>query len=222
MRRSLRAWALAALVSLLVTRAPSALAQTTAPIAPSSLLLKQVTFTLDPDVVKARFSFSEVIDRAMEDKLSNGPVVTILLRVLVFRDGDTTPVALAEQECQVTYDLWDNLYKITLNTKGRPAETHAVVNPAGVKRYCTQAADLPIANRARLQAGVPYFAAVLVDVNPVNAAMKAQFHQWMQRPGGDNEAGLGNAMFTGLTGLLLRDVGGSDRTQQFRTQTFVP
>ena len=63
---------------------------------------------------------------------------------------------------------------------------------------------------------------MLVDVNPVNANKRAQMRQWMQRPAGAAEVGPGDALFSAFVGLLLRDVAGSDRTLEFRTQPFVP
>ena len=133
-----------------VTDARTARAQAAPPTAPSQLPVKTALYNWDQDNLKLGVHFEEVIDRAMEDKLSNGPSVTILVRVLVFRDGEPTPVRLVLQTCVVSYDLWENVYSVDLRTTSG-TEHRAVANAAGVKRMCAQTQDLPIAARSSLR-----------------------------------------------------------------------
>jgi hypothetical protein len=219
----MKRWGLVALLfAVLAALAPSARAQTAPPpTAPAQLPARTANFAWDQNLLRATFSFTDIIDGPIGQKLSNGPTSTIVVRALVLRDGETTPVTLALQTCSVTYDLWEDVYKIKLTTSAATRDL-AVANLAGVTRICGKAQDLPIATRSAFKVGVAHFLAVLVDVNPVNAEMRAQMRQWMQRPAGAVEVGPGDALFSAFVGLLLRDVAGSDRTLEFRTQSFVP
>ena len=209
------------LFALLVTRAPAARAQTVPATPPAQLPVKTAAFRWDEDVWKAAFSFPEGIDGPMERKLSNGPVVTIAVRVLLFREGESVPLRAVAQQCEVTYDLWEDVYRVKLSKAGRTEDLSAV-NVVGVKRLCTQSQNLPITTRSVLAPGTPYFLEVLVDVNPVNEAMRAQMRQFMQRPAGAGEVGPGDALFSAIVGLTVRDAAGSDRSLAFRTQSFTP
>jgi hypothetical protein len=218
----LHAARLLTVLSIALARPPLALAQTTTPTAPADLPLRDANFAWDQGLLRASFSFKDVLaDPAVRQKLSNGPTSTIVMRGYVIREGETNPVWLTLQTCKVTYDLWEDVYNIQLvNASGRTERP--VANLAGVERYCTTAQDLPITSRSSLRAGAPHFLAVIVDVNPVSEDVRQQMRQWMQRPVGAAEVGPGDALFSGLVLLLFRDVGGSDRTVQFRTRTFVP
>ena len=181
-------------------------------------------FRADQDLLRATFSFSNVLDDdSVRQKLANGPQNTIVMRAYLLREGEPTPLAIVLQQCVVSYDLWNEVYRVRLtNGNGADAEPRSVVNIAGVVRLCANAQDLPIAARASLRRGVSHFLAVIVDVNPVSEEVRQQMRQWVQRPVGPAGVGPGDALFSAFVLLLVRDVGGSDRTVQFRTQNFVP
>jgi hypothetical protein len=209
------------LVALSLGQAPLAYAEAAKLPVPSELPLRDANFTWDQGLLRANYSFSDVLDEQVRQKLSNGPTSVIAMRAYVFREGETTPVTLAVQTCKVTYDLWDNVYTVQVENASGTTQ-RSVLNLAGVERYCARVQDFAIAPRASLRAGVAHYLAVIVDVNPVSEDVRAQMRQWMQRPLGSTDVGGGDAIFSGLVLLFFRDVGGSDRTVQFRTRTFVP
>jgi hypothetical protein len=212
-----------ALVGLLVSlaRPPLAIAQTARPTAPGELPVRQANFAWDHDLLRATFSFSDILDPAVREKLSSGPASTIAMRAYVFKEGDANPVMLAVQTCQVSYELWDEVYQVRLTTRAGTTQ-QPVANIGGVERMCARAQDLVVSSRASLTPGASYFLAVIVDVNPVSEEVRSQMRQWMQRPVGAAEVGPGDALFSAFVLLLFRDAGGSDRTLQFRTRSFVP
>jgi hypothetical protein len=216
-----RAARLFAFLALSVARPPLALAQTAQPIAPSSLPMRGANFRWDKDLVRATYSFSDVLTDAVKQKLSNGPASTIAMRAILFREGDTRAVTVAVQTCVVSYDLWNEVYQVNL-TNSTGTTQRPVANLGGVERTCAHAQDLAITTRSSLTPGASYFLEVIADVNPVSEAVRAQMRQWMQRPVGAAEAGPGDALFSAFVLLLFRDVGGSDSTVAFRTASFVP
>jgi hypothetical protein len=209
------------LVALSVGSPSLALADTPRPTAPGDLPVREANFAWDENLLRASFAFSDMVDDPLAQKLSSGPSSTIALRAYVIRQGETTPVALAVQTCVVSYDLWDDVFHVRLTTASGTTQP-PVANLRGVERVCFRAQDLPVTPRNALKAGVPHFLAVIVDVNPVSEEVRAQMHQWMQRPIGAADVGPGDALFSAFALLLFRDVGGSDRTLSFRTRPFVP
>jgi hypothetical protein len=211
-----------ALLALSLSRPPLASAQTTGPIDPATLTPRHANFAWDGDVLRATYSFSDVLTAAVKQKLSNGPSSTIAMRAYVFRVGDRRPVGGAAQTCVVSYDLWNEVYQVSF-TNSAGTTQRPVANLGGVERTCAHAQDLAVTTRTSLTPGASYYLAVAADVNPVSEEVRAQLRQWMQRPVGAVEAGPGDALFSAFVLLLFRDVGGSDSTVAFRTiETFVP
>jgi hypothetical protein len=170
-------------------------------------------------LLKAGFSYRDVVDKTINDKLSSGIPQTIIMRAYVLREGDTNPIALAARTCNIRYDLWDEVYRVKVdaaqNDKG-------VVNVDGVLRQCAQVQDLVVADKTLLTGNKPFFLGVIVEVNPVSPQMLAQMKQWISRPAGSTGIGPGDALFGSFVGLFVRQIGTADKTLRFRTQSVVP
>ena len=208
-------------LALSLGRAPLAHAQA-APVNPAQFQVYPNHFAWDGDLLRANFSFKDVLDPAVRQKLSNGPESVIAMRAFVFREGETAPVRLVVQECRVAYDLWNEVYNVQVSDAAGATKAYRVVNMNGVERLCTVMQNLPVAPRSALKAGVPHFLAVVVDVNPVSPAVRAQIQQWMQQQAQGADVGMGASLFSGVAALFFRNVGASDRTVEFRTAPVVP
>ena len=201
------------------------------PTAPATLPQRQANFAWDrqvPPVVpteitllRASFSFRDVLDPALTNKLASGLPTVIAMRAYVLEEGKDEPVALAVRSCRVTYDLWDEVYRIKITGPGGERDA-AALNTDGVLRQCTEPRDLPVVDRALLRAGTRYFLGVIVDVNPVSPQMLEQMRRWVSRPTGSTNIGPSDALFGSFVGLFVRQIGASDRTLKFRTQSVTP
>jgi hypothetical protein len=188
---------------------------------PASLQLRHANFAWEKDLLRASFSFRDIADRDIGQKLSSGLPSVLVMRAYVFEEGRTEPVALAARTCSVVYDLWDEVYRVKLSDPGGERNV-AAINVSGVLRLCTEAQDFPIAVRAVLKAGKPHFLGVIAEVNPISDATLQQIRQWVSRPTGSTGLSTGDALFGSFVGLFVRQIGRADRTVVFRTQTFVP
>jgi hypothetical protein len=186
---------------------------------PSTLPQRRAIFAWDKDLLRASFSFRDVADAFIAEKLKNGISSVIVMRAYVFEDGRTEPVALAARTCSVAYDLWDEVYRVKI-TDPAGERNVAVINAEGVTRRCTEAQDFPIVARSLLKKAKPYFLGVIVEVNPISEATLQQIRQWVSRPMGSTGIGTGDALFGSTVGLFVRDIGTADRTLIFRTQAF--
>jgi hypothetical protein len=230
-----RAWLVVALVGFSLAVATSARAEDPAPpTSPAQLPEHKANFAWDKTLLRASFSYEDVLKTAadptgavLKAKLSNGLANVLVMRAYLFEAGTTSPVALAAKTCNITYDVWDEVYRIKLTSSEGTRDPTATFTPPkanieGVLRTCAEAQDLPIADRALFNGGATYFLAVIVDVNPVSAEMLTQLQKWVQRPMGSTAIAPGNALFGAFVGLFVRNIGTSDRTLEFRTQAFAP
>jgi len=215
-------WAFVATLALVLLRGAFARADETGkPTSPAELPARQANFAWDKALLRASFSYRDVLTPILVSKLSNGLPNVLAMRAYVFESGAANPIALAVRTCVVSYDVWDEIYRIKLTGPEGSRDT-AAVNVEGVLRLCGEARDLPIADRALMKGGVAHFLAVIVDMNPVSSEMLTQLQKWVQRPMGSTAIAPGNALFGAFVGLFVRNIGASDRTLQFRTQSFMP
>jgi hypothetical protein len=194
---------------------------------PEELPRRQANFAWDKNdktqqtLLRASFSYRDVIDKTMAEKLASGLPTVIATRAYVLREGEANPVALAVRTCRVVYDLWDEVYRLKISSPGGERDS-AALNLEGVLRQCAEARDLPVADKSLLLAGKPHFLGVIVELNPVSPQMLAQMRQWVSRPAGSTGIGPGDALFGSFVGLFVRQLGNADRTLRFRTQSVVP
>ncbi len=220
-----RLWSLVLLL-IAVTLVPS-IAYAQAPPNPAQLPVRQATFTWEkqekgPELLLASFSYVDVLDAAMRNKLSSGLPTTVVLRAYLWREGASDPIALAARTCKITYDLWDNVFALKISGPGGERST-AALNVDGVLRQCFEARGLQLADRSLVPpGGKPVFVGGIVEVNPVNAQMVEQMRKWVTRPAGSTGIGPGDALFGSFVGLFVKDIGKADRTLLFRTQPMTP
>lgn len=225
---SMRARLSLLLLVVLTTLAPArALAQAASvPTNPAQLSSRQATFSWEtqekgPDLLMASFSYVDVLDSAFRAKLSNGLPHVVVMRAYFWREGESEPVALAARTCRITYDLWEELYRLKITGPGGERDT-AVFNVNGVLRQCFEVSKLRVSDRTLVTAGKPHFLGVIVEVNPVNAQMVEQMRKWVTRPAGSTGIAPGDALFGSFVGLFVRSMGKAERTLLFRTQSFTP
>lgn len=215
-------------VLVLLTFASPAYAQEqpAAPDKAQQLAQRQATYTWEkqangPDLLQGSFSFVDVADAAIRQKLGSGLPTIIVMRAYVLREGESDPVALAARTCKVRYDLWGEVYGLTISEAGKERNA-AAYNVEGVLRNCFEVRKMTLADRSLLTPGKAHFLGVIVEVNPVNAQMVEQMRKWVTRPAGSTGINPGDALFGSFVGLFVRQIGTADRTLRFRTQSLTP
>jgi hypothetical protein len=197
-----------------------------APTKPEDLPKRAATFSWDtpekgPTFLKATFAYKDVVDKNIEGKLGSGIPNTIATRAYVYREGESSPVALAARTCLVTFDLWSEVYRVKVSSGGQTRDL-AAADINGVLRNCAQVQDLVVVDKALLTAGKPYFLGVIVEVNPISQQMLEQMRTWVSRPAGSTGISPSDALFGSFVGLFVRNIGSADRTLRFRTQSITP
>jgi len=220
-RRAARGRAISVAALAIATAAPAALRAEETLKSPSQLTQKTATIALEKKSVVMTVSYREAIDDALSKKLLSGLPTTIVMRGYVFKDSGGDPVALTVKSCKIVYDLWDEVFKLTVTQAGGTTSTVAV-NVEGVLRNCGEAKKIPVMDRASMKDTQKYFVAVLVEVNPVSADMLDKIKRWVTRPNGSTSLSSSDSLFGSFVGLFVTRIQSADKRVQFRTQAFLP
>ncbi len=192
-----------------------------APKTPSQLPQRTATIALEKKMVVLTMSYRDAVDSTISKKLLSGLPTTIAMRGYVFKEAGGDPIALTAKSCKIVYDLWDEVFRITITQAGGQTSTVAV-NVEGVLRNCAETKKLPVMERASMKDGTKYFVTALVEVNPVSADMLDRIKRWVTRPNGSTSLSSSDSLFGSFVGLFVTRVQSADRRLQFRTQAFVP
>ncbi len=171
--------------------------------------------------LQASFSFRDMVDDGVQKKLNGGVPVIVAMRAYVLKEGEQNPIELVVRTCRVTYDLWEEVYRIKLSGPGGDRNL-AATGMQGIIRNCFEAVDLRIMEKSLLTAGKPYFLGVIVEVDPVSPDQIEQMRRWVSRPAGSTGIGPGDALFGSFVGLFVRQMGTALKTLRFRTQAITP
>lgn len=219
--RTTRRRRLGVAIALCLSAAPSAARAEDALKTPSQLTQRTATLAVEKKNVVMTVAYRDAVDAAIQKKLLSGLPTTIAMRGYVFKDGGTDPVALAAKSCKVVYDLWDEVFRITITQAGAQTTTVAV-NVEGVLRNCAEAKKLPIMERASMKDTQKYFVAAIVEVNPISADMLDRIKRWVTRPNGSTSLSSSDSLFGSFVGLFVTRIQAADKRVQFRSQAFLP
>ncbi|MBK8252705.1 MAG: hypothetical protein IPK82_08560 [Polyangiaceae bacterium] len=187
----------------------------------AQLAQRTATIALEKKKVVMTIAYRDAVDAAISKKLLSGLPTTIAMRSYVFRDSGGDPVALTAKSCKIVYDLWDEVFRLTVTEPGGQTSTVAV-NVEGVLRNCTEAKKIPLMERTQMKDGTKYYVAVIVEVNPISADMLDRIKRWVTRPTGSTSLSSSDSLFGSFVGLFVTRVATADKRIQFRTQSFLP
>jgi hypothetical protein len=164
------------------------------------------------------FSYRDAFTDKIMKKLRSGLPTRIVIQLSLEKKGKNKPVGYWARTVSVVYDLWEEVYIVTVeDNRGRRrakvSSTDEVVDLAGKLSRC-QVADV---------GGLPpgfYRIRSLIEVNPVSKEMIENIRRWLARkPEGHSS---GNANFFGsFVGIFVdRQIGKADYTSVFVSQDF--
>lgn len=164
------------------------------------------------------FSGLDLADRAVREKLDSGLPQTLLMRVFAYR-ANGQPIAMAPRACRVTYDLWEERYRVQIQERGAErVVSHATLD--SVLRSCLVARRFVVGEASQyapLSGQSIYFAAIL-ELNPLSPDTVQRLRRWLARPAGGTGASSG-AFYGSFVSLFVNHrIGSAERTLRFRSQ----
>ena len=171
----------------------------------------------------ADFSFRDLVNSALLEKLSRGLPTTIVFTGLVYRQGANEPVSSTLQSCKVTWHLWEEMYRVELTRPNRRAPTrYWTPTISGVLRRCIEVRGLLIADRSQVEPGKAVQLRGKVQINPVSDELLKKIKRWISRPSRTSTATPGSALFSTFTGLFMQRIGDAERSVDVQTKLGVP
>ncbi len=205
----------AAALAIAMALASPARAEEAAP--PAKWARRTIAAAAGEKAVKVSVPLRDLLASPAAEKLGNGLLHTITIRVALHDESDGRLVSASARSCRVRFDLWDEVYRVQVEAPG-DARNLAFLAVDGVARQCAELKEFPLPIRAPLAPGRSYFVSVRADVNPADPEMIEHLRRWVTgaspaRTGGD-------ALFGSVLGLFVRDFAKSERTVLFRGAPF--
>jgi hypothetical protein len=165
------------------------------------------------------FPVPEAKDRKIAKGLMSGLPQTIVTRVYAYAESGK-PVAVAVRSCRVVYDLWEDVYRVQVQTE-RAAGSRVLKNIEQVRRSCLQVDDQPLGSPkefGRLKGRRVYFAA-MIEVNPLSEKTVERIRRWLARPTGRDSLANREAFFGSFVSIFVnRQIGSAERIFRFRSR----
>lgn len=167
------------------------------------------------------FSARDIANPALVKKLLSGLPQTLLMRVYAYPVSSREPAAVTAVSCRVAYDLWEEVFRVQLQTD----QTDRAV----IARSLSEVHELCLVMRqhgvgraedyARLSGRSIYFA-VSVEQNPISRGTIERIRRWLSRPSSNSMGG--DAFFGSFVSLFVnRQIGAAERLLQFRSPAHV-
>jgi hypothetical protein len=171
------------------------------------------------DFLTVAFSIQDLLDANAQNDMESGLPTRIALRIALVAEGSSDPLRASIRTCEVTYDLWDEVFHVHIEDE-RQSKWYDATSRNDAIRLCTVVRDTRF-DVAGLPAG-RYVVLVAAELNPVSTAMLEGLRAWLRVPANsDSLGGEGQSFFGSFVAIFInRRIGEADRTISFRSAPF--
>ena len=168
---------------------------------------------------RVSFPVPEARDNKIAKGLKSGLPQTIVTRLYAYTESGK-PVAVSVRSCRVVYDLWEDVYRVQVQTE-RTAGSRVLRDVEQVRRACLRIDDQPLGSGARFDEYRNrriYFAA-MIEVNPLSEKTVERIRRWLARPAGRDSLTSSDAFFGSFVSIFVnRQIGSAERVFRFRSR----
>lgn len=162
---------------------------------------------------------TSVFDRAAYERLEDGLLSTVVIRLWVFPKGSKQPVAFQLLHREVVYDLWGEVYEVAL-TGPAGRRVYRVKYKAEALKLVTGIDQVAIADVAVIPYDKLFELAVVAELNPVSAETMAEVRRWLS-DGSGGGLDRGGSFFGSFVSVFVNlKVPDADRVLRTRSQPF--
>jgi len=164
-------------------------------------------------------ALTKLFDTAAYDALDSGVASTVVIRIWIYPQGSTDPVAFVLIRRQVSYEPWDEIFYLNLDEPGGRKKLKEKRQADALKRL-TAIEDVPIARLSALPFDQIYLLAMQVELNPISKETLAEVRRWLsQGTGGGLDRG--GAFFGSFVSVFVNPkIAEADRVLRIRSQPF--
>jgi len=179
-----------------------------------------------PDLQKLRFvergdvltvsgaPLTKLFDNAAYDALDDGPASTVIIRIWIYPQGASQPVAFFLFQRQVSYEPWDEIFYLNIDGKKLKEKRKA----DALKRL-TAVEDLTVARLSSLPFDQIFLCAMQIELNPVSKETLAEVNRWLSQGTGGLDRG--GAFFGSFVSVFVNPkIPEADRVLRIQSQPF--
>lgn len=179
---------------------------------------RKVGIAISGDQILASFSYRDAFTAEIKEKLRSGLPTRIVIQISLEKKKKSKPVSYWARSISIIYDLWEEVYIITVeDNKGRRrakvSTVPEVVELAGVisRGQVAMVGELPSGS---------YRLHTLIEVNPVSKEMIDNIRRWLAKKPEGSSTGSAN-FFGSFVGIFVdRQIGKADYSSVFVSQAF--
>lgn len=164
------------------------------------------------------FSARDLVTADARRKLDSGLPQTIVMRTYAYPQRGRRPIAVGGRSCRVVYDLWEEVYRVQIQTETDDRSvTLSSIDQVLSRCLVSRTVALGTSEEWARHGGQSVYFAVLVELNPLSPDTVQRIRRWLARPGGGRADG--EAFFGSFVSLFVnRRIGEAERTLRFRSQ----
>lgn len=164
-------------------------------------------------------ALTKLFDSAAYDALDSGVAQTVVIRIWIYPQGSTEPVAFVLVRRQVSYEPWDEIFYLSFDEPTGKRKLKEKRQADALKRL-TAIEDLPVARLAGLPYDQIFLLAMQVELNPVSKETLAEVRRWLsQGTGGGLDRG--GAFFGSFVSVFVNPkIAAADRVLRVQSQPF--
>jgi len=162
---------------------------------------------------------SLLIDAGAYERFENGLATTVVIRLWMYPEGKSRPVAFVLLHRQCVYDLWDETFQCAVSGPGGRT-TYKVRRRDEALNILTRFEQLPLADLATVAIRQRYVVAAIAELNPVSKETMAEVRRWLSQGSG---GGLdrGGSFFGSFVSVFVNlKVPEADRVVRLRSRPF--
>jgi hypothetical protein len=186
--------------------------------APDDLEIRAVEAKWSKGAPRISFPAREARDRRIKNRLNSGLPQTIVTRTYAYSEAGK-PLALSVRSCRVVYDLWEDVYRVQLQTERRSG-SQVFRDIDKVRRHCLQVKDQPLGSAAdfRRHRGRRIYFAAIIEINPLSDKTVERIRRWLARPTSRDSLTTREAFFGSFVSIFVnRQIGSAERIFRFRS-----
>jgi len=185
---------------------------------------RKIGLAFQPRVLQVSVGLQDLFTAASHERLTSGFATRVLVRVQLFRHGDTETLAVGYQRAEIVYDIWDEKFRVRIASSGGSERELTVANAAQAIYAGTALVRFPVELPSPLIPGERYNLAFRGDLNPLSPELVGEVRRWLRQPAGAQRrpgVGGGDSFFGNFVTVFVNpQIEDSERQVRFLSQTF--